>query len=810
MGQGVIQASFTSGELAPSLYARVDFNKYFTGLKTARNFVVRQTGGVSNRAGTRLVGETKFSGARKSRMIPFQFSPTQTYVLEFGHYYMRVITNGGYVIDVSSNPVEIVTIYPESDLTELKFVQDHDVLTLTHPSYPQQQLSRLSHTSWTLGAFANVNGPFLDINVDKSKTIRTTATDGAVTVTSNADIFKSNMVGQLLYLEQNPDYTIQRWEVQISVAENTQMRAGSNYYMATTTGTTGTVPPDHTEGIAFDGSPGVGWQYLHSGWGIVLITGFTDTKTVTGTVLRKLPNSLVTASYTKTITDAVAAGSSHVYVTCPGHGFSSGDAIDISGVDGMTELNGTWTLVKGNEVWGLGFMWDADHFIIDLAPANTYVSGGTAVKSAEAMPAYKWALESWGGDSGYPATTSFFQQRQIFAASAGQSQTWWMSSGNGAYLDFGKSVPLVDTDALNYTLASRQLEEIRHAVDLTKLLLFTCSSVWIVSGNSDGVILPSAINVKRQVNDGASHTAPLVIGSEALYITEKQNQIKAVGYNWQKDSFLSQDLTVMSNHLFEGHQIVAWAYQKTPFQVVWGIRDDGLLLSMTYMPEQEVIGWTWHDTDGVFEDVICVSEGLEDVVYFQVMRTVNGAPRRFIERMANRKFLDIKDAYFVDCGLTYQGAPATTFSGLDHLEGKTVSVLADGMVEGQQVVRGGTITLPRAYSTVHVGLPYVADLQTLDMSVPGSDLLVKQKIVHQVTALVQDTVALMAGPDFDRLDLMRQERDFYDEPVEMVTDQVQIRIDTRWSRGGSVCIRQEGPLPVTVLGLVPEVTAGGS
>jgi hypothetical protein len=802
MGQGVIQASFTAGELAPSLQGRVDFNKYYAGAKTVRNFIVRQSGGLTNRPGTRLTGETKFSAAKKSRMIPFQFSPTQTYILEFGDFYMRVISNGGYVLDVGGNQVEFMTIYPESDLAEIKCVQSNDVITLTHPSYPPQQISRLSHTSWTLGAFNNVNGPFLDTNVDKTLTIHTDGVLGPVNVIADLDIFTPDMAGLMLYIEQNPDYGIAKWEVQTPVSINTKVRAGANYYQAVTSGTTGTVRPDHLEGSAYDGSPGVGWQYLHSGTGIVLITGFTDARHIQGTVMNRLPDSLVTANYTKPIQGAVVNGTV-VVVQCNGHGFTVGSSVTISGIVGMTDLNGTWNIDL------LSTFFDANHFVVSLSTAQVYISGGTVVMSAYAMPAYKWALEAWGGSSGYPATVSYFQQREIFAASAGKPQTWWMST-SGGYLDFGKSVPLLDTDALNYTLASRQLEEIRHAVDLTKLLLFTCSGIWIVSGNSDGVILPGAINVKRQVQDGASHTAPLVIGSEALFITEKQNQIKAVGYNWQKDSYLGQDLTVMSNHLFEGHQVTSWAYQKTPFSTVWAVRDDGILLSMAYLPEQEVVGWSWHDTDGFYEDVVCVSEGLEDAVYVQVLRTINGVPRRFIERFANRKTLDIKDAFFVDCGLSYQGAPAAVFSGLDHLEGKLVSILADGIVESQQIVAGGQVALSRAYSTVHVGLPYLSDIETLDMSVPGSDLLIKQKIVHQVTALLQETVMLLAGPDFVRLNLQRQNRDFYGAPVDMVTDQVQLRIPTSWSRGGNVCIRQEDPLPITVLALVPEVTAGGS
>lgn len=802
MSRGIVQASFTTGELSPSLYGRTDFARYYSGLKTCRNFIVRQYGGVSNRPGSRYVAETKYSGSSAVRLIPFQFSTVQTYVLEFGHLYMRVIMNGGYVLS-GATPVEIATIYPASALSRLKFAQNFDVMTICHPDYPPQQLSRSSHTSWAFAEYQNMRGPFQDINIDTTKTVTASGQSGAITLTSNADIFAADMVGLLFYIEADPNaqaVSVQKWEVQADINLNEIRRAGANYYQAVTSGETGTVRPTVLEGVEYDGSPGVCWLYRHSGSGIVRITGFTDAKHVSATVLSLLPETLVNATLVKAITNAVIQTPSLVKVTCAAHGFTTGDSVTISGVTGMTEINGAWQIT----------VFDANSFTIAVSATNAYVSGGTATKTLSVSASYKWALEAWGSEDLYPGTVSYFQQRQVFGGSPGRPQTFWLSTTAG-YTDFNRSATIQDDDACNYTLSSREVNEVRHAVDLTKLLLFTSAGVWVVQGNSDGVITPAAVNLKKQVNDGCNHLAPLVIGSEALYVLDKSNQIKSIGYSFQKDTYLGNDLTVMSSHLFEGHQIVSWAFQSTPFSAVWAVRDDGVLLCMTYLVEQEVVGWSRHDTDGLFEDVCVISEGNEDAVYLVVKRTIGGVERRFVERFANRILAgDVTAAFFVDCGLSYDGSPATVFSGLDHLEGKTVSILGDGSVRPSQVVQGGGVTLDQPASVVHIGLPFVADIETMDISVPQTPLIARKKLVNQVTVMVQESVGLMAGPDVTRLVPHRQRAtENYGQGVQPATSQVSLRIITNWSDGGSFVVRQSQPLPITILSAIPEVTPGG-
>lgn len=196
-----IQPSFAGGEIGPSLYGRIDMAKYQVALRKCDNFIVRQYGGVENRPGTRFVGAAKYPN-RKCRLIPFQFSTVQTYALEFGHQYMRVIKDGALVLNSSNVIYEIATPYTEADLFRIKFTQSADVLTLVHPAYPPKELRRYAHDNWQLVDVVTKNGPFEDINIDESVTVYASASTGTITLTASASIFGAEQVGKLFYLEQ--------------------------------------------------------------------------------------------------------------------------------------------------------------------------------------------------------------------------------------------------------------------------------------------------------------------------------------------------------------------------------------------------------------------------------------------------------------------------------------------------------------------------------------------------------------------------------------------------------------------------------
>ena len=226
-----------------------------------------------------------------------------------------------------------------------------------------------------------------------------------------------------------------------------------------------------------------------------------------------------------------------------------------------------------------------------------------------------------------------------------------------------------------------------------------------------------------------------------------------------------------------------------------------------------MFGWHAHDTDGLFESVCVVAEGNEDVLYAVVKRTVDGRTVRYIERLRTRIFTELEDAFFVDSGLTYDSTPVTTLSGLWHLEGETVNILADGAVEVPQVVTGGSITLETAASVIHVGLGFTSDLRTLPLAIEGMQGAGQgtTKNISKVHLRVSQSSLVQAGPAFDRLREYpaRAVTDPYGSPPALRDGELSLSVDPSWGTDGAICVRQEQPLPLTVLSMTLDLQTGG-
>ena len=527
MAYSIIQPSFSGGEIAPSLYGRVDMAKYATALRKCRNFIVRQYGGAENRPGTRFIAAAKY-GDKKCRLIPFQFSTVQTYALEFGDRYIRVFKDGGQVLyadgEHKGEVFELATPYAESELFKLKFTQSADVMTIVHTDHPPMELQRYDHDDWRLAEVETKNGPFEDINTDKAIKVYASASTGTVTLTATHNIFGSEQVGKQFYLEQRAVDEVPVWETDKETAVNDQRRAGSHYYRANTGGKTGTLRPSHTEGMSWDGwggDNGIQWEYLHSGFGIVKIESVgSDGKTATGKVISYLPSNAVTAS-------------------------------------------------------------NASH---------------------------KWARAAWNKEMGYPSTATYYQQRLFFAGTRSQPQTIW-ASRSGDYKDFGRSNPIQDDDRIIYTYAGRQVNEIRHLIDVGSLVALTSGGEYQVTGDQNKVLTPASFSMSSQGANGSSNLPPIAVANIALYVQEKGSAVRDLAYSFDVDGYQGTDLTILANHLFQKHQIVDWAFSTVPYSVAWCVRDDGELLALTYLREQQVFAWAPQHTDGEFESVCTISEG---------------------------------------------------------------------------------------------------------------------------------------------------------------------------------------------------------
>lgn len=830
MTTSLIQPSFAGGEVSPSLYGRVDLEKYQTSLRRCRNFIVRQYGGVENRPGTRYVAPAKYAD-RKCRLIPFQFNTEQTYVLEVGDHYFRVFMDGAQVVYSSGasagQPVDVTTPWVAADIDLLKYTQSADVMTVCHPNYPPMEIQRYAHDDWRTAAVDTKNGPFNTINVDESKTVYASERSGEVTLTASSAIFKEWQVGKLFYAEQKNIDSTPRWETDKPVAVGDYCRYSFNFYRCINAGPkgfTGTVAPSHTDGAQWDGwgnadQNGVCWQYIHSGSGALRINSVSA--------------------------DGLTA-----------------NATAITESDGVQELP---LAMVGSE-----------------------------------NATYKWAHYAWNSDAGYPGTVVYFQQRLMFAGSRSQPQTVW-TSRSGDYKDFGTSNPTVDDDAITYTYAGRQLNQIRHLIDVGSLVALTSGGEYKVNGNQQGTLTPSAFQFASQGQNGASHVQPIAISNVALFIQQKGGAVRDLAYSFDVDGFQGSDLTILANHFFTGFQITDWAFSITPMSVVWCARNDGALLGLTYMRDQQVAAWHLHPGAGRYESLCSIAEDTEDALYCVVERTINGQQRRYIERMQSRLYTDMDDAFFVDCGLTYDGRnrdtaktmtltggsgdwpydeemtltvagssyftagdvgseihmpyfeddenkvlklsiravvsgnqvtvtsnrnppvrfrgvavsnwsmARMTFAGLEHLEGKAVSILSDANVEPQKIVTDGSITLEKAGSVVHAGLPIAAVIETLDVNLNGNEtLLDKKKLFTKASLLVNESRGVYAGtPGGEFYEYAQRDDEFYDEPVDPKTGTIELQLDANWGKNGRLIVKQDDPLPMTILAVIPRVTVGG-
>jgi len=235
-----ILTNFTSGELSPLLDGRVDLSRYYNGVKKLENFLIMPHGGVTRTPGTYFVAEVKDS-SKKTRLIPFQFSTEQAYILEFGDQYIRFYMNGGQILDGGS-PYEISTPYQESELFELQFAQEADVMWIVHPNHKPRKLSRTGHTAWTLSEVEFINGPYLPDNTT-STTITPSATTGSITLTASSNIFQPQHVGAL--------WRIKTGYVKITAyTSGTQVSADVKSELADTLDTT-----DWAEGADYRGWP---------------------------------------------------------------------------------------------------------------------------------------------------------------------------------------------------------------------------------------------------------------------------------------------------------------------------------------------------------------------------------------------------------------------------------------------------------------------------------------------------------------------------------------------------------------------------
>lgn len=890
-----IQNNFTSGEVSPRIDIRTDLTRYKNGLKTLQNMTIMPHGGATSRLGTVYAAAVKDS-TKDTRLLDFQFNTEQNYIIELGDEYMRFYRNNGqirltgqaitgitkanpavvtytgsdtfadgdrvvisgvigmtevnnreftvanvntgantfelsginstgYTTYVSGGTVEkiyeIVSPYDSLDVFDIKKAQSADIMYMVHGDYAPRELTRTGHTSWTIAKSDLVDGPYLEID-DADITLSLSGTSGSVTVTASSAIFAAT----------------------------------------DTTGAGGTGDFDRHLRIQDRDAA-------------VTITGITQANP-----------AVVTYTGADTLTN--------------------GDTVYISGVVGMTQVNGKTFTVRNLNAGSNTFELENT----DSTSYTAYSSGGifqrvrntwvwlkiTAYTSSTVVtatiqegkfigstgPLSTWRLGAWSSTTGFPKTVKFYENRIIYGGSDFNPDTVW-GSWQDDYPNFAPEDQ--DDAAFTYIVLAEQVNAIRWLSPQKTLRIGTSGAEFSMSGGSETQsITPTNVRVTRETGLGSNTVEPLLIENATLFWQRAGRKLREFVFSFEVDNFVAPDISLISEHITRPG-VIDMSYQSEPDGIVWVIRSDGVLIGLTYLRGQDVIGWHRHilgGTDVFVCSIATIPIETQDQTWLIVERTINGTSQQYIEYIGNT-FVDatVNDAVFVDASASFLGTkPAATLTpaavsgsgvtvtagssvftssdvgktirgnggkativsqagttavvnillpfadtsaiasqdwtlstnrvtGLWHLEGQSVSILADGGVHPMTVVTNGAITLNGQYTWVHIGLGYTQILESLDLE-SGSAIGTAQGSRSRITEImvrIFESVGMKVGRDEEHITTVdfRKPSDQQNEGVPLFTGEKILRPKHGWKDGAKVMIRQEQPLPLTVLGFVAKM-----
>lgn len=932
----IFSRSFAGGIISPEMFGRIDDAKFQTGCAILRNFIATPQGPAENRPGFAFVKATKNNGV--ARLIPFTYSSDQTMVVEAGEQYFRFHTQGETLLQPlpSTDPYEITTPYHVADLFGIHYVQSADVMTLVHPLYPPMELRRLGATNWQLTPIQFAPA------IATPTSVAVTPSPGFKTNISSVAIASSNAL--------------------ITTSTNHTLSVGDQIYIANLNAFVSGVLTDFSgyfvvEDVPVDSSGNLIKNQLH-------VQDYNGNPLNTATWSSWHPPSTIQLAnksqdpyshYAVTATAANGIDESVLSVTV--------NALNNLDVPGSFNTI-TWAAVPGAVRYTVYKQRNGLFGYIGETTALQFVDDNISADFSITPPYYE---SMFAGPGDYPGAVCYYEQRRVFAGTLNQPENLWMSN-SGTESTFSYSLPTKATDRVAIKVAAREANTIRHLVPLTRLIPMTSAAEWAVVPVGADAITPTSISVQPQSYVGSNNVQPSIVNNLMVFAAARGGHVRELGYKWEANSFVTGDLSLRATQLFDNMTLVDMAFGKAPRPLLWFVSSSGVLLGLTYVPEEQIGAWHLHDTDGDFESVCCVAEGTEDYLYAVIRRQVNGATVRYVERMASRLvssaptnllynptfdsgtagwdfqivaggswslvgsspwgagnmaqwfgsgtaavsnnkqisltpgqmvqatcealgevgatggtlritfytaagvyisgvstpapaiaiwqpvtitgiappgsgyalvdfavtgetgtgrwFVALFDAsYFpiapratsraesihMDAALTYYGAPATTISGLDHLEGKQVAVLADGAVIPGKTVQSGAITLDHPASLVTVGLPYTCDLQTLPLllQVDGYGQG-RSKNINKAWIRVWLSSGIFIGPDAAHLTEAKQRTtEPYGSPPTLQTDEIMVMTTPQWQQSGQILIRQTYPLPLTVVSLTMEVSLGG-
>lgn len=758
--------SFNTGEMSPLTDARVDIAKFRAGCRELRNFLVLPYGGARKRPGAVFAARAKYDD-RDFALLPFRFSTGTNFVLEFGDLYIRFFSNRTQV-ESGGSPYEIVSPYTAAQLFDVQFAQINDVVFLTHPDHPPYRLSRVADTNWTMVEEVPDYPALLDQNITAT-TITPSATTGTgITLTASADTFEAGHVGAYFELAHERESNFVERELHASSGQSATISVLGPWNLYTTGNWDGVV---------------------------------------------KLQRSLDAGATWETIRTFSSVNDHNI----DAEGNQEDDAlfrIDYT-YNGAPLASSTFNPRAAIEV--------ADTFIRGIVKITGYTSATSVtadvVKDMQATTATKkWSEGAWSGVQGYPRTVTLHEQRLVFAGTAKKTQTLWFSKVDD-YGTFFRGTAA--DDAFTITIGAREHNGIEWVLSKDSLLIGTSGGEVILSpGSNSEPLSPTNVKVENDTNFGSAPIKPALINEAALFVGRSNSAVRELVYNFQNDGYVSPDLTLLANHIVLS-QVKQMEVQQGAHAVLYAAVMDGYVAMMTYDRPQDVVAWSRLEMSGedTVHTVTTIYGSRDDEVWVGCTRKDgSGNTYRTIEYLDPSAWAE-QDAgtfggVFVDSATVYSGASTTTVAVPEHLEGRTLKVLADGAVVADAVVSSNQITLLRAATDVICGLEMAATLipNMLETQLPDGSSAARKKRINAVAVKLYKSARPSIqneGGEREELFPARSMDDAYDTPPPLFTGVEKRPFPGSHDLEATVKVVSSSPLPCCVLSLVAEVQTYG-
>lgn len=768
-----IQNSFNAGELSPLLAGRTDIDRYKAGLKTCINYIPALQGPLMRRPGTKYVHEVRHSN-REQVLLPFKYSRDESYIIEFG------------TDDVAGVNNEYFRFYKDNALVTLP---DKTITGVTQGS--PATVTAVSHGFATADrvVISDVSGMTALNNREFIVTSLTVNTFSIADAQTSASIDSSAYIAY-----SGGGVAAKPYEIYGAVTSGATL-SFNEFKIAQSADVLFVAGPEHYP---------------------FKLSRFADTSWTFGAVVHTDGPYLPVNDTTTTLTPSDVTGTISI-VASGVTGINYNQGFSASDIGRLVRIQHTIT-------WG--------HATITAVGSSVSVTAAMNGSFATNTASAEWRLGAWRTGTEYPNSVCFHEGRlwwgggvnkQLIACSASDDFETYSPTDATSHIDPSSAFTVIanggEANAVQW-LAS----------DEKGLVVGTKGGPWVLRANSASGVLEadSGMNYKKASSYGSAEFQPVQVDKAFLHVQNSGKKIREFLYYYDVDGFKSADLSVLSEHIVaEG--VSRLAHQKEPQPLLWGMRDDGVLIGLTYERETDTLkaGWHRHNLGGYSDAsqtanaqlksmaVIPNSDGTQEQLWLVTKRYVNGRTRRFVEYMVPffEDTTELEDAFFVDSGLTYDSTVATlAVTGLFHLAGQVVSVLADGVVLSDRTVSTTAfhVSLDSAATKVHIGLPYTSRGQMMRLEAGAADgtAMGKTQRMNRVGLMLHNTGGLKIGMDFSNMREInfRDASDAMDSPVPLFTGIKSMEIEADYSFENEFCWEQTAPLPGTIVAIMPQLT----